>query len=218
MKLQITHSIRFLTLIVATWFATACGGSDPVVWQGNKTNKKDSTNPSGDVPKGDTPQTTPNPTPQVDDNPDLEPNQNDPAQLCNEGESKFASSCYRLITGTDMTFTDAQRACEQQGAKVVSIEDDLEDNFVFRLIPDHLEVVWIGLKRTAPGASSWVWESGAMPVYSNWANGEPNNENGIEECSVMWGPALIYPAMVSKWNDAPCNEVPRDTVICEREL
>ena len=50
--------------------------------------------------------------------------------------------------------------------------------------------------------------------YSNWNNGEPNNDRNVENCV-----ELILSGLKTeqgKWNDIPCDDVPRKS-ICERK-
>ena len=134
---------------------------------------------------------------------------------CSAGERAYGASCYRLISrGNPMTFDDAVNACAQHGMRVVKIDDAQENAFVYSMLPSSCMVAWIGLRRSGP--STFIWYDGAAPAYVNWASGEPNNEGGRENCVVLWGPALTYPSMRSRWNDDACETSPRQHAICER--
>ena len=135
---------------------------------------------------------------------------------CQSGESPFGGKCYRVITGTDMSYDAAKTACSGQQAKLVTIESAGEDAFVYGILPSSVSGAWIGLKRTGSGQSTWIWENGASPGYTNWGPTEPNNENGVEDCVLLWGPGLSISNLRAKWNDAPCDTPLRDTAICER--
>lgn len=46
---------------------------------------------------------------------------------------------------------------------------------------------------------SWYWADGSVVQYTNWAVGEPNNLNEVQECGQMFGSSL--PGM---WDDVEC--------------
>ena len=65
----------------------------------------------------------------------------------------------------------------------------------------HYKVVtWIGLHRDSKNKSQWLWVDGSNAVYTNWAEEEPNNEGGREDCVGI--PSYLAPA---KWSDMACN-------------
>lgn len=133
---------------------------------------------------------------------------------CAGNEQGFSGKCYRVVVGVDMTYSAAKQACAQNGGAPVAIESANEDTFIYSMLPAVTQAAWIGLVRQGGG---FVWDStGTAPAYTNWASGEPNNSKGVENCVVVWGPALSTASLRSKWNDAPCDTTPRDTVVCER--
>ena len=56
---------------------------------------------------------------------------------------------------------------------------------------------WIGLHRDPSNNSRWQWIDGSLAVYLNFANNQPDNWKGTEDCVEM------YPSR--KWNDLNCN-------------
>ena len=56
---------------------------------------------------------------------------------------------------------------------------------------------WIGLHRDSSNKSRWQWIDGSLAVYLNFADNQPNNWKGTEDCVEM------YPSR--KWNDLNCN-------------
>lgn len=150
----------------------------------------------------------------------------DTGLACNAGEYAFGSACYSapgFSRSNLMDYATAVQVCAANGAKVVSIHSKDENEFLYELL-DKLPFLgpssaWIGLKRTGGGAgkASFAWEDGSPVAYTRWAPGEPNNEAGDENCTVIWGPGLKgFPDFLSKWNDAPCDEPGRTTVLCKR--
>lgn len=136
-----------------------------------------------------------------------------PPSKCRSDEQEYAGRCYRRASGIAMTYAEARANCASSGGAVVALETQQEDAFVYGMLASTTKGCWIGLVRSG---GTWTWEGGAAVSYTNWAPGEPNNENNLEDCAVVWGPGLTYPEMRAKWNDVPCHDPGRDTVVCER--
>jgi|GEM_PF-2237761 len=95
---------------------------------------------------------------------------------------------YRSKTATN--WQNAKASCEANGGHLVTINSLEENNFVFSHNASNIN--WIGLTdATAEGV--WRWITAEPICYSNWMNGEPNN-NGNEDFGHMYG-------TLSKWND-----------------
>uniref|UniRef100_A0A3Q2D0K7 C-type lectin domain-containing protein n=1 Tax=Cyprinodon variegatus TaxID=28743 RepID=A0A3Q2D0K7_CYPVA len=113
----------------------------------------------------------------------------------------FDNNCYKYVA-TLMTWADAEKYCNTQGANLVSIHSLKEENFVKDLITnfDPAEGVnWIGLS-DAQQDRAYFWSDGSPLDFTLWNAGEPNNAGGAEPCvHTNWGP-------VKKWNDKVCAE------------
>jgi len=60
-----------------------------------------------------------------------------------------------------------------------------------------VESFWLGATDNVK-EGSWIWQSsGKTATYTNWADGEPNNCCGGENCLVMY-------TSQGKWNDGTC--------------
>ena len=129
-------------------------------------------------------------------------------------ELYFEGYCYLAAGFKWMDYNTAKQVCASSKSKVVSIHSIAEDKLVYSLLHPLNKAAWIGLQRTG---KQFGWEDGSPLTYANWAPGEPNNENGGESCSVIWGPNVSVNGLASKWNDAPCGDPGRDTVICKRK-
>lgn len=135
---------------------------------------------------------------------------------CQHGETPFGGHCYSALGYKWLDYTAAKQVCKSRGAVVVSVESAAENTFIYNLIPRYSWAAFIGLRRNGTGLNDFVWESGKKPTYTRWAKGEPNNDKGIESCVVLWAPDLPTASLRGYWNDAPCSDPGRDTVICER--
>lgn len=161
------------------------------------------------------------PPPSADALPPAEP---DTGPACDPGEGSFGRACYSapgFSNSNKMDYATALQVCAANGAEIASIHGEAENQFVYELL-DKLpflgpSAAWIGLKRTGPGAADFSWEDGSALNFVHWAAGEPNDEEGREDCAVMWGPGLKgFPEFLGRWNDAPCAEPGRTTVVCKR--
>lgn len=82
--------------------------------------------------------------------------------------------CYR-VNYQNLSFSDAERACQQAGGHLVSIDSESENAFVAEL---HDGEHWLGASDgradTSPGAGPYVWVTGEDWLYSDWEDGQPN--------------------------------------------
>lgn len=136
-----------------------------------------------------------------------------PPSSCRADEMKYGNSCYAVLSMPN-SFDDARVSCTARGAEAVTIESKAENDAVYGFLPASVSAVWIGLVRA--DANSFDWISGESFSYRNWAENEPNNDTGDEDCVVMWGPNLSFAELRGAWNDAPCTEPPRSAIVCER--
>ena len=115
--------------------------------------------------------------------------------------------CYLLIPDL-VTFAEANAHCTSLGAHLVTISDQQENEFVWKLdMTEH----WIGAndgkgpKET--GVGTYTWLDGEPFSYTNWTPGQPNavesdcdSANGggpcYEHCAFQWSGG--------QWNDQLC--------------
>jgi hypothetical protein len=88
----------------------------------------------------------------------------------------------------------ANNLCNQKGGHLVTIGSLEENNAIIRNIQGlSNERYWIGLT-DVKAEGMWNWINGESGTYSNWNNGEPNNDGGMED----YGEII---ASSGKWND-----------------
>ncbi|KAK0150214.1 Ladderlectin [Merluccius polli] len=110
--------------------------------------------------------------------------------------------CYKYVS-TRMTWADAELHCLTLDANLVSIHNDNENEFIFRLIQNFnpgQEYHWIGFS-DAPKEGHWMWSDGSQRDFAAWYKGEPSNGDGIEHCGHI---NYILPY---EWNDVRCDNV-----------
>jgi hypothetical protein len=90
--------------------------------------------------------------------------------VANEAQDR----CYR-VNYQNLSFRDAQRACQEAGGNLVSIGSEAENEFVAEL---HDGEHWLGATDgrddMTPGVGPYVWLNGEDWLYSNWEDGQPN--------------------------------------------
>ncbi len=132
-----------------------------------------------------------------------------PPPPCVEGnarvEDPVTKHCYILVLG-GRNWSEANTACAGFGptshlvtvtsAQEMALVDSVYGNFE----------VWAGGNDIA-AEGTWTWTTGEPMTYLHWDGGEPNNDNGGEDCMVL--------RTNTEWNDGPCTN--KFSIICERE-
>ncbi|XP_041458722.1 macrophage mannose receptor 1-like isoform X2 [Lytechinus variegatus] len=114
--------------------------------------------------------------------------------------------CYFFSQGLSLdagkkSWMNANEYCMQSGGYLVSIhnqeENDFLNSYMLRFgIVEGFDHPWIGLREyTTEGV--FTWSDRTAVDFTSWADGEPNDYNGEEQCAEFY-----YPA--GSWNDANC--------------
>ncbi|MBN3290609.1 CLC4E protein, partial [Polypterus senegalus] len=125
--------------------------------------------------------------------------------FCPDGWHRgFTHSCYYLSTD-QRNWTNSKMYCESQQAHLVIIEDQKEQDFIYKLVKN--KEVWLGFSDLET-EGTWVWVDGLpRKEVTFWNEGEPNNSDMNEDCGSMRPESAT-------WNDLPC-AFQRDFV-CEK--
>ncbi len=101
------------------------------------------------------------------------------------------------------TWTEAKEMCEVVGGHLVTISSIEEQNLITNILnKGNKNLYWIGLEKAG---DSWMWITGEVFSFENWAENEPNNYNNDElygccfQQTYTGGEGVKYPG---KWNDA----------------
>ena len=111
-----------------------------------------------------------------------------------EYAGSFGESDY-YFSNVDTTWYEADDMSDNAGGHLVTISSEEENDFIYSLIQQTGNNSWIGFSDIAT-EGDWVWTTGEDVVYTNWAAGEPNDQND-EDCAEMYGDG--------SWNDNQCD-------------
>lgn len=104
-----------------------------------------------------------------------------------------------LVVDKSMNWIDANDKAKEIKGHLVTITSDAEQRFVNSLILNSSKnMYWMGAKQ---GMSSWYWITGENFSYTNWGEGEPNNQDGSEGFLQIYAKS-INRKVLGDWNDA----------------
>uniref|UniRef100_A0A6Q2WZV6 C-type lectin domain-containing protein n=1 Tax=Esox lucius TaxID=8010 RepID=A0A6Q2WZV6_ESOLU len=122
---------------------------------------------------------------------------------CNRGWQKFGSRCFRFEE-TLRSWTEAEHHCQSLGGHLASVHSWKESRF--------LETLSVGSPLTWIGGNDggrpelrkdrrWSWTDGSGFNYHEWAQGEPNNYNGVREPCIQMNFGDKH-----RWNNEVCEK------------
>ncbi|XP_066304554.1 lymphocyte antigen 75-like [Branchiostoma lanceolatum] len=109
------------------------------------------------------------------------------------------SFCYQFNSVAKTTWMEAVDACMALGANLCSIHSITELNYIAGNFGPYDDAYWIGLN-SRDTSQGYQWSDNTAVGFTNWAPGEPNNMNGLENCVEMYQ----EPTGVVPWNDVSC--------------
>ncbi|XP_066514867.1 macrophage mannose receptor 1 isoform X2 [Hoplias malabaricus] len=108
------------------------------------------------------------------------------------------SVLYQRNTQSVLTWHQARKSCQQQGADLLSIVELHEQTYISGLTNTLGSALWIGLN-SLDFESGWQWSDGNPFRYLNWAPGHPSLEPGLNCAALNAGKA-------SKWESVGCSK------------
>uniref|UniRef100_A0A4W6CGU1 Mannose receptor C-type 1 n=1 Tax=Lates calcarifer TaxID=8187 RepID=A0A4W6CGU1_LATCA len=105
---------------------------------------------------------------------------------------------YQRNVQSVLTWHQARKSCQQQGADLLSIVELHEQSYISGLTNILGTSLWIGLN-SLDFESGWQWSNGNPFRYLNWAPGHPSSEPGLT-C------ATLNAAKASKWESSACTK------------
>ncbi|XP_026541992.1 macrophage mannose receptor 1-like isoform X2 [Notechis scutatus] len=109
-----------------------------------------------------------------------------------------ASVQYQINSEAALTWFQASKSCQQQGANLLGITEVHEQMYLTGLTSTLSTALWLGLN-SLDFNSGWQW-SGSYPFrYLNWAPGSPSPEPE-KICGVL------NPGKAAKWENLECDK------------
>uniref|UniRef100_A0A8D3BXW4 Mannose receptor C-type 1 n=1 Tax=Scophthalmus maximus TaxID=52904 RepID=A0A8D3BXW4_SCOMX len=105
---------------------------------------------------------------------------------------------YQRNAQSVLTWHQARKSCQQQGADLLSIVELHEQSYISGLTNALGTSLWIGLN-SLDFESGWQWSNGNPFRYLNWAPGHPSSDPG-DTC------ATLNVAKASKWESSACTK------------
>ncbi|XP_028585044.2 uncharacterized protein LOC114597103 [Podarcis muralis] len=109
-----------------------------------------------------------------------------------------------VTSGYEGTFDDLKQKCLQAGGQLAAPKNAAENTAVQQIVVQHNKSVFLGVTDIQT-EGKFRYLNGDAIVYSNWLQGEPNNEKGRENCVEVY--------VNGKWNDRACGE--KRLILCE---
>lgn len=126
------------------------------------------------------------------------------AYVCPCGWTYYQNSCYFVSKHTAFNWVSARAYCRSLGGDLALPTNANNNHRIFQIMTSKgAHRAWIGFYRVANGlGNNKVYTvTGVSPSYTSWAQHEPNNAGGKEDCVEMIPGA--------RWNDLPCSGHPR---------
>ncbi|NP_001410655.1 macrophage mannose receptor 1b precursor [Danio rerio] len=113
---------------------------------------------------------------------------------------------YQLNDRSTLTWYQARKSCQQQGAELLSISEPHEQSFIAGMFQKSQGSLWIGLNKLDV-SSGWQWSNGQPLRYLKWLSGFPSSQPGYN-CGVLKN------GYNSEWSNDACSE--KRGYICQR--
>lgn len=125
---------------------------------------------------------------------------------CIDDFYKAENGHYYQIFSEETDWDSARKKCRDECGHLVTILDENEQSIVEGVIQNNN--CWMGAVRDS-ASGSWKWITGEEFGYTNWDEGEPNNQYGTESVG------MIY--FYGKWNDGNMVGSYKMPYVCEWE-
>merc|ERR1712215_98382 len=105
---------------------------------------------------------------------------------CTEGWQLHGDTCY-LLSEHILNWFEAKEFCEQNDGHMAEFDNAEEIRQLYPLFTPYEFDFWVGLNDVAE-EGTWVYNSGNVPTFNGWHQGEPNNsgvDGGMENCGLL---------------------------------
>ncbi|XP_042315905.1 pulmonary surfactant-associated protein D-like [Sceloporus undulatus] len=106
--------------------------------------------------------------------------------------------------GSQGSFEASKATCFQAGGQLASPRTPAENSAIQQIVARHNKAAYLGMN-DLQSEGTFKHLNGDEVEHTNWANEEPNNAGGKEDCIEIY--------LDGKWNDRSCSE--RRLIVCE---
>uniref|UniRef100_A0A670J2K5 C-type mannose receptor 2 n=1 Tax=Podarcis muralis TaxID=64176 RepID=A0A670J2K5_PODMU len=96
---------------------------------------------------------------------------------------QLTNSCYQFNFQSTLSWQEAGKSCEQQGASLLSITEVHEQTYINGLLTGYGSTLWIGLNDLDLNGG-WQWSDNSPLKFLNWESDQPDNPSE-ENCGVI---------------------------------
>ncbi|XP_062571892.1 macrophage mannose receptor 1-like [Saccostrea cucullata] len=134
----------------------------------------------------------------------------------NYTSSPFNNKCYKYST-SKLPWREAKSMCKFGGGSLLSIQNQLEQDFVVSMLDSALSNVWIGLNRLH--RETYMYKDNVSIGYTNWETDQPSNPyyptygSAQHDCVQM--NHLDDNKGIGRWSTKNCG-YPPESFICEK--
>jgi hypothetical protein len=111
-------------------------------------------------------------------------------------DAVFFTGKYYKFFSAKYSWNEAEKKCREMKGLLVSIKDKKTHKFLMKLSKGRC--FWAG-GSDAVTEGEWLWRDGTKITYSDWADKEPDDWKGKEDCLVLGWPGPRYEN--GKWAD-----------------
>ncbi|CAH1796402.1 unnamed protein product [Owenia fusiformis] len=122
-------------------------------------------------------------------------------QACEVGWIGWGANCFQVNeveSRQKLTWVQSLDDCNKKGGDLASFHNKTELDFIHQnFMLGKNGHFWIGLNNRDT-KQGHVWTDGSSVAFTNWAENEPNNGDGVENCVEMYSDSGL-------WNDNKCD-------------
>ncbi|XP_061173496.1 macrophage mannose receptor 1-like [Saccostrea echinata] len=134
----------------------------------------------------------------------------------NYTSSPFNNKCY-IYNSTKLTWKAANESCSSDGGSLLTIQNQLEQDFIVSLMDSALSDVWIGLNRRY--RETFMYKDNVSMVYANWKTDQPSNPHykkyGASQQDCVQMNHLDDNTGIGRWHTKDCYYL-KASFICEK--
>ena len=132
------------------------------------------------------------------------PEDNSVTQISQDEYNGHIYTVYENVNGEKLDWQEAAAFCQSLGGNLVSITTAEENEFVKKMVSEYGTDCWIGANNLTTDGK-FIWCDGEEFSYTNWAEGQPDNDNGVEH--------YVHMEIAGTWNDH--NSSMKMAFVCE---